>query len=48
LIAEFFIAEVSKGGMGVWSDMPMSANDPSGRKQDEIKVLVQFVLGLAK
>lgn len=42
------IAKVSKGGSGVWGDMPMPANDPGGRKQDDIKALVQFVLGLAK
>ncbi|MGZ8257168.1 MAG: c-type cytochrome [Gallionella sp.] len=42
------IAKVSKGGVGVWGDMPMPANDPGGRKQDDIKALVQFVLGLAK
>ncbi len=42
------IAKVSKGGVGVWGDMPMPANDPGGRKQDDIKALVQFILGLAK
>ena len=41
------IAKVSKGGAGVWGSMPMPANDAAGKKQDEIKKLVQFVLGLS-
>ena len=42
------IAKVSKGGGGVWGTVPMPAIDPSGKKQAEIKQLVQFVLALAK
>jgi len=42
------IAKVSKGGSGVWGKMPMPAIDPSGKKQDDIKQLVQFILSLAK
>lgn len=42
------IQKVSKGGSGIWGDMPMPANDPGGRKQEDIKSLVQFVLGLSK
>jgi len=42
------IAKVSKGGSGVWGTTPMPALDPSGKKQDTIKELVQFILGLAK
>ncbi len=42
------ITKVSKGGSGVWGSMPMPANDAAGKKQDDMKALVQFVLGLAK
>jgi cytochrome c len=42
------IVKVSKGGAGVWGTMPMPANDASGKKQDQIKELVRFILGLAK
>jgi cytochrome c len=42
------VQKVSKGGSGVWGDMPMPANDPGGRKLEDIKGLVQFILGLAK
>ncbi len=42
------IAKVSKGGSGVWGKMPMPAIDPSGKKQDDIKELVQFILALDK
>ncbi len=42
------ITKVSKGGSGVWGSMPMPANDAAGKKQADIKELVQFVLGLAK
>lgn len=42
------IAKVSKGGAGVWGSMPMPANDASGKKQDQIRTLVRFILGLAK
>ena len=47
-VLEPLIAKVSKGGKGVWGDMPMPANDPGGRKQDDIRTLVLFVLDLAK
>ena len=41
------------GGIGNWKEThgvkaPMLANDPKGKKQDGIKVMVEFVLGLAK
>jgi cytochrome c len=42
------IAKVSKGGSGVWGKMPMPPIDPSGKKQDDIKQLVQFILSLDK
>lgn len=42
------ITKVSKGGAGVWGSMPMPANDAAGKKQDQMKEVVQFVLGLAK
>jgi cytochrome c len=42
------ITKVSKGGGGVWGTTPMPAIDPSGKKQDSIKQLVQFILALDK
>ena len=42
------ITKVSKGGSGNWGSMPMPANDPAGKKQADMKALVQFILGLAK
>lgn len=42
------VTKVSKGGGGVWGSMPMPANDAAGKKQDDMKKLVEFILGLAK
>ena len=42
------IAKVSNGSGGVWGKVPMPAIDPSGKKQDVIKELVQFILALDK
>jgi cytochrome c len=42
------IIKVSKGGTGVWGTMPMPANDASGKKQDQVKALVKFILALDK
>jgi cytochrome c len=42
------IAKVSKGGGGVWGKVPMPAIDASGKKQDDIKQLVEFILALDK
>lgn len=42
------IAKVSKGGSGVWGKVPMPAIDAAGKKQDDIKQLVQFILSLDK
>ena len=47
-LVEGLMHKVSHGGHGNWGSMPMIANDPTEKKQDEIKQLVQFVLGLAK
>jgi cytochrome c len=47
-LEEGLMMKVSKGGSGNWGSIPMIANDPSGAKQDQIKQLVEFVLGLAK
>jgi len=47
-IEEKLIVKVSKGGSGNWGTVPMIANDPDGKKQPQIKELVEFVLGLAK
>ncbi len=40
------IAKISKGGAGVWGSMPMPAQDPAGKKQADIKSLVEFILAL--
>ena len=42
------ITKVSKGGGGVWGTTPMPPQDPSGKKQDDIKQLVQFIFSLDK
>jgi cytochrome c len=42
------IDKVSKGGGGVWGKVPMPAIDASGKKHDDIKQLVQFILALDK
>lgn len=42
------ITKVSKGGAGVWGSMPMPANDASGKKPEQMKELVRFILALAK
>lgn len=44
--ADKLLVKVSKGGSGVWGSMPMPANDAAGKKQDDIKALVKFVLAL--
>jgi cytochrome c len=45
---EGLIKKVSKGGSDVWGTMPMPANDPAGKKQAEMKELVDYILALAK
>ncbi|MBI3480960.1 MAG: c-type cytochrome [Nitrosomonadales bacterium] len=47
-LVEGLMMKISKGGAGHWGTMPMPANDPNGTKQEEIKELVTFILGLAK
>ncbi len=47
-LVEGLMMKVSKGGSGHWGSMPMPANDPTGKKQDDIKQLVEFVLDIAK
>lgn len=44
--ADKLLAKVSKGGAGAWGSMPMPANDASGKKQDDMKALVKFILAL--
>lgn len=46
-LEEGIIMKVSKGGAGVWGTMPMPANSPAVKNED-IKALVKYVLGLAK
>jgi len=47
-LEEGLMMKVSKGGKGNWGSMPMPANDAAGKKQADIKKLVEFVRGLAK
>lgn len=47
-LVEGLMLKVSKGGSGHWGNMPMPANDPGGTKQDDIRQLVQFILGLGQ
>lgn len=47
-LEEGLMKKISHGGSGNWGSMPMIANDPAGKKQDDIKHLVEFILGLAK
>lgn len=42
------VEKVSKGGSGVWGKVPMPAIDAAGKKQDDIKQLVEFILALDK
>lgn len=46
--ADWLISKVSNGGTGNWGRDIMMPIDPTGKKQDDIKGLVEFVLGLAK
>ena len=41
------VKKVSKGGAGNWGEVPMAANDPLGKRQDQIQSLVKFVLSLS-
>jgi cytochrome c len=47
-LVEGLMHKVSHGGSGNWGSVPMIANDPKEKKQDEIKQLVEFELSLAK
>ncbi|MFA6921296.1 MAG: c-type cytochrome [Gallionella sp.] len=45
---EKLLVRVSKGSSGFFGLIHMPANDPDGRKQAEMKLLVKFIVGLAK
>jgi cytochrome c len=52
-VEEFLIKKISIGGHGNWGNQPMLANDnvykqTTEAKQQDIKALVEYVLGLAK
>ncbi|OIR07823.1 cytochrome c-551 precursor [mine drainage metagenome] len=47
-LVEGLMMKVSKGGHGNWGTAAMIPNDPAGKKQAEIKELVEFELSLAK
>lgn len=46
-LADGLFMKVSKGGAGSWGTMPMPANSPAVKDED-IKALIKFVLGLQK
>jgi len=43
---EGLVMKVSKGGSGHWGTFPMPANDPTGKKKDQIETMVKFILSL--
>ena len=50
---DWLVTKISKGGSGNWGKQPMLANDdtfhqPSQEKQQDIRMLVKFILGLAQ
>jgi len=45
-LEEGMMLKVSKGGSGNWGAIPMTANDPNGTKQADIRALVKFILSL--
>lgn len=47
-LEEGLIRKVSKGGSGNWGELGMPPNDSNGSKQEAIRSLVQFILGLSK
>ena len=47
-LVEGLMIKVSKGGHGNWGSAAMIPNDPAGKKQADIKELVEFVLALDK
>jgi cytochrome c len=47
-LVEGLMMKVSKGGHGNWGSAAMVPNDPAGKKQADIKELVEFILGLDK
>lgn len=47
-LVEGLVVKISKGGSGVWGQMPMPANDLGGQKQADMRQLVEFILALEK
>lgn len=43
---EGLVMKVSKGGSGHWGTFPMPANDPTGKKRNQIEEMVKFILSL--
>ena len=46
--ADKLLVKISKGGSGAWGTMPMPPQDAAGKKQDDMKELVKFIMSLAK
>lgn len=47
-LVDGLVMKISRGGSGNWGSEPMVANNALRNKQDEIRHIVQFILGLAK
>ncbi len=47
-LVDGLVMKVSRGGSGNWGSQAMPANNPTGTKQDKVRSLVEFILGLAK
>ncbi len=48
-LLEGLVLKISKGsraGTGHWGNMPMPAEDPTGTKQKNIKIMIKYVLSL--
>ncbi len=46
-LVDGLVKKVSRGGAGNWGEQRMIANNPTGSKDDDVRSLVQFILGLA-
>lgn len=47
-LVDGLVMKISRGGAGNWGSEPMIANNALRNKQDEIRRIVQFILGLDK
>ena len=47
-LVEGLMRKISHGGHGNWGEAPMIANDPGEANQEEIRQMVEYILGLAR